>query len=240
MFGAKQGILDFDGGRLFAANNKTLAQVDIYLCTSGIFHLVDKLRATGVRFNHVSTSEEPKNLGFYCHTILKDYMGDYDYYCHMDDDVHLQDPFFFNKLRWFNQNVGNEFVLQPNRFEISANGPLGKLYVDGTLNSSWTTPHRDLSRLEDIELRFLDEDIRFCAAKNPHSAGFFLNQEQFRTWSSRPYFLDRDSSLIGPIESAASLGILKCFKLYKAAPERANFLEIFHADARYIDRVSSP
>jgi hypothetical protein len=38
-------------------------------------------------------------------------------------------------------------------------------------------------------------------------------------------FFDRDTSFIGPLESAATLGIMRAFRIYKPAPEHAAFLE---------------
>ena len=54
------------------------------------------------------------------------------------------------------------------------------------------------------------------------------------SWASKPYFLDRDISFAGPLESAATLGIMKTFRVYKPAPASAGFFEIRHANARYL------
>ncbi|MEM9771051.1 MAG: hypothetical protein AAF889_05555 [Cyanobacteria bacterium P01_D01_bin.73] len=48
------------------------------------------------------------------------------------------------------------------------------------------------------------------------------------SWSRKIFFLDRDIRFIGPLESAASLGLMKAFRIYRAAPENANFLELQH------------
>jgi hypothetical protein len=47
-------------------------------------------------------------------------------------------------------------------------------------------------------------------------------------WANQTYFLDRDISFVGPLESAATLGIMKTFRIYKTSPEQASFLEIQH------------
>ena len=49
-----------------------------------------------------------------------------------------------------------------------------------------------------------------------------------------PYFGDEDSSFAGPLESAASLGIIKTFRQYKPSPANAGFLELEHLHARYL------
>jgi hypothetical protein len=53
-------------------------------------------------------------------------------------------------------------------------------------------------------------------------------------WANQPHFLDRDTSFIGPLESAATLGIMKTFRIYKTAPNQANFLEIQHFGTAFV------
>ena len=47
-------------------------------------------------------------------------------------------------------------------------------------------------------------------------------------------FLDGDCSFAGPLESAASLGVMKNFRIYKPAYANAGFLEIRHLHNRYL------
>ena len=58
-------------------------------------------------------------------------------------------------------------------------------------------------------------------------------------WASQPHFLDRDIRFIGPLESAATLGIVKTFRVYKTAPEQASFLEIQHFGAKFLNLVGN-
>jgi hypothetical protein len=233
----QQGIFDGLHKCVYPANQRGPSKVTIFLCTSKNFHLLDQLNDGKIQFNAISCETDPKYLGFVCHSIMRDFRGRFDYYCYMEDDLIIRDPFFFNKLKWFNQKTGNDYILQPNRYEISDKNVIEKLYVDGSMPEYWTKPHRDLSLLKDIYLEYLDLTVKFHASQNPHSGCFFLNKEQFETWSSSPYFLDGDISLVGPMESAATLGILKCFKPYKSSPEYADFFEILHGDTRYADKL---
>ncbi len=45
--------------------------------------------------------------------------------------------------------------------------------------------------------------------------------------------MDRSDKFIGPQESAASLGIMRTFMVYKPAGEYARFLEIMHAGTAF-------
>jgi hypothetical protein len=74
-------------------------------------------------------------------------------------------------------------------------------------------------------------------ALNPHSGCFFLTAAQMKRWAESAHFLDRDTRFIGPLESAATLGIMRTFKVYKPARNSANFFEIEHRDDAFIRMV---
>ena len=57
------------------------------------------------------------------------------------------------------------------------------------------------------------------------------------TWARQPYFLDRDTRFVGPLESAATLGIMRTFRVYKAAVESAGFLEIEHFGTSFLGQL---
>ncbi|MNC93925.1 hypothetical protein D3C83_106610 [compost metagenome] len=62
-----------------------------------------------------------------------------------------------------------------------------------------------------------------------------------QSWAQRPEFLNRDTSFAGPLESAATLGIMRFFRAYKPARENAGFLEVRHMDNRYLGvRIKAP
>jgi hypothetical protein len=56
-------------------------------------------------------------------------------------------------------------------------------------------------------------------------------------WARQPYFLDRDVSFVGPLESAATLGIMRTFRVYKPAAESASFLEIEHFGTAFLSMI---
>ena len=80
--------------------------------------------------------------------------------------------------------------------------------------------------------------VAFRRTLNPHSGCFFLNAAQMEHWARQPYFLNRDTSFIGPLESAATLGIMRTFRVYKPVPEHASFLEIQHWGDGWIRRLA--
>ena len=206
-------------------------EIDIIICTTGKLHVLEDLNVPSVYYQHHSTKCEPMFLGFECHAVLRECLGNYNYYCYLEDDLIVGDSWFFQKLAWFNSCVNEGAVLQPNRFELTQVGELKKVYID---------PERDCAsgRIAGFAHNFHDNvtltgkvmgySLQFRRAGNPHSGCFFLTQGQMERWAKTDYFLDRDTRFFGPLESAASLGLMRTFRVYKPAPQNASFLEIQH------------
>jgi hypothetical protein len=238
-FSEAQGLIDGLQNRIHAANPDLAARITIALCTTGDSHLVARLAGCG--FDHVATQADPRLLGFECHKVLRGGLGQYDYFAYLEDDLRIADALFFTKLAWFNAQFGDAAVLQPNRFEQVAEPAPYKLYIDGN-------PH---DRRSGAGLQRIDEQRRMSApvfggqiafqrVDNPHSGCFFLNAAQLARWASEPDFAVPSTAFCGPLESAATLGIMRHFRVYKPARENAAFLEIEHLDPRYLGRRLTP
>ncbi len=143
----------------------------------------------------------------------------------------------FVKLGWFNDQLGAGVLLQPNRYEVGPLGLVHKAYIDGDLADEVTAPFQDLAEAPEATGRLLGRTVTFRRAKNPHAGCFFLNERQMRAWAERPDFLDRDTSFVGPLESAATLGVMRAFRVYKTAPEDASFLEIEHHGTSFLGQL---
>ncbi|WP_338442067.1 hypothetical protein VZH09_02955 [Synechococcus elongatus IITB7] len=199
-----------------------IQQLDIVICTTQSFHILDQLAHPPSSYTHHSTLCQPKLLGFECHKVLQSYLDQYDYYCYLEDDIIIHDSLFFKKLQWLNKNLGTQKLVQPNRYEISTNnqGKTIKHYIDFI--------YKKESQVNSFLGVLMNEKVRFVKALNPHSGCFFLTNEQMRYWSSQPHFLDMDTSYFGPLESAATLGLLKTFQIFKVAYEDSYFFEVQH------------
>jgi len=233
-FGVEQRVLSIAQRAALPANQSARHDVRIIVCTTRGHHLVERLLVPQHLIEHRPTDVEPLLLGFECQAVLRDQLGFFEYFCYLEDDLLLRDPQHFLKLLWFTRQAGTDCLLQPNRYEAASNGPCHKLYVDGDLLPRVVAPFRDLSQLPEFNGTVMGTPIRFIPARNPHSGCYFLSAEQMAHWSRQPHFLDRDTSFVGPLESAATLGILKTFKIYKPAPENASFLEVQHYGTRFM------
>ena len=235
--GRSQVVLDIQHKVAYPVHRPHARQLDIVICTTRGRHLLTQLNFPTQLYTHHETQAEPMLLGFECQAVLRDRRGQYDYYGFLEDDLILHDPWFFSKLAWFNKQVGSASLLQPNRFESSPYGVVQKVYVDGNIRPQATARFQNVQEQPEIAGKVLETQVRFVRALNPHSGCYFLNAEQMAHWARQPYFLDRDTGFVGPLESAATLGIMKTFRVYKPAPECAGFFEIQHFGTEFLNMV---
>jgi len=234
-----QAVMYSDVGRvvLRAPDGGRSHTLDIVVVTTGGRHLLDGLGLPGGLFNHREVVTDPLTLGFACHEVLAENLGRYDYYCFMEDDLVITDQGFFDKLTWFNEKFGAESVLFPNRYETLLSAPCKKLYIDRATLENLPEQSASPDDRRAIHEAFLARPLVLKRPSNPHSGCFFLNEAQFRTWREQPYFLDRNAGFVGPLESAATLGVMRTFKIYKPWDDWPGFLEIHHACNRYLGRT---
>ncbi|HEY9809282.1 MAG TPA: hypothetical protein V6D13_08065 [Halomicronema sp.] len=234
LYGRSQGLIDIGLRLAVPANQSQSHDIDIIVCTTQNYHLLNQVALQSHLYTHNRTSVEPMLLGFECQAVLRDNLGRYDYFCFLEDDLILHDPWFFVKLGWFSKQVGNLNLLQPNRYEVSPVGMMSKVYIDGDLLPRVTERFQNVQDQPQLMGKVMDMPVVFRRALNPHSGCYFLNAEQMQYWVDQPYFLDRDTSFIGPLESAATLGVMRSFRIYKPAPEHASFLEIQHFGSAFL------
>ncbi len=209
-------------------------QLVVILCTSGDLHLAESL-PPGLALHH-NTDVPPRMLGFECHRLLRGNLGRFDWFGYLEDDIELADSLFFDKIAWFNARFGPGAMLQPNRFEVS-DGPMSKLYVDGEMiDDTITAAFQDITVRPQLSAEAFGRHWAFRRMANPHSGCFFADSAQMAVLAAHPDFATYQDAFYGPLESAASLVPMRCFAMYKPAPENAAFLEVCHLDRRILDR----
>ncbi|MDZ4737461.1 MAG: hypothetical protein SGJ07_14040 [Rhodospirillaceae bacterium] len=234
-FGRRQGLLNPAARLLDDTNHQMGATLKVTICTTKGEHLIADL--PGHLFTEHATDAEPMLLGYECHDVLRQSLGKFDYYCYLEDDIEVVDPWFFRKLDWFSAKASNKALLQPNRFERTHLDRVHKLYIDCNLRKpELSAKFQDMSVRPQIKASMLGAPLMFQRINNPHAGCFFLNAVQMEAWSKQPYFMDRSADFGGPLESAATLGIMRCFNIYKPSRENADFLEVTHLHHRYIGR----
>jgi hypothetical protein len=235
IFGKSQCMIDIHKKIAVAVNHDLSNTMDVVVSTTDNKHILEHLNIPKTYYHrHQVSLENPKNLGFECQKILKSNLGSYDFYCFMEDDLIINDAWFFEKIKWFNTLIGHNNLLQPNRFESSPGGTMLKAYIDGDIHPEATARFQNTKDSPTLNGTFLTRQTSFQRALNPHSGCFFLNQSQMAHWAKQDYFMDMDTSFISPLESSASLGIMKTFRVYKPSPVNACFLEIQHFGDQFL------
>ena len=126
-FGGPQVIIDISRREAKEANTRfAAAKLEVVVCTTRGQHLLSRVPLHQSALWHQPTDAEPPLLGFECHAALYERLGDYDFYCYLEDDLIIRDPWFFAKLNWFHGQVGPGAVLLPNRYEVAAAASHGK------------------------------------------------------------------------------------------------------------------
>lgn len=236
-FGHLQQQIQLASRQAIPVNRMNTHDITIIVCTTQERHLLSQLPIPKGLWVHRVTNAEPALVGFECRSVLGENLGGYDYYGYMEDDLILDDSLFFQKLEWLNRAFGNGVLVQPNRFEISTIGGVLKVYIDGDLRPDITGPYRSKDSPRFLKTHFGGKEVVFEHTLNPHSGSYFLNREQMTIWSNQPHFYDRDTSFIGPLESAATLGVLKTFPIYKPVSQMASFLEIRHYGTAFLSLI---
>lgn len=218
--------------------NTAAEELKVVVCTSGDCHALSHVPAH--LFVQHAVEGDPRYLGYACHEVLAQHASDYDFLCYLEDDLLVIDPAILVKARWFVERFGEDTVLQPQRFEAGDVGVPVKLYIDGALSAHVRTgTFQDVGDQSTLRAHELGRDLAFIRFENPHAGCFFLTSAQMRRWMNEPYFLDRSAAWVGPLESAATLGLMRAFRVYKPALGNAAFLEVEHLDHRHVNRIPS-
>lgn len=221
--------------RNLPANGQHRWSVDIVVCGLEGFNVVDLLGLPRGLFRFEAVRCHPMMIGFECHRVLAENAGRYDVYGYMEDDLAIEDPLFFDKVTWFAEATGSRNVLLPHRYEFDLYDAHGKYYIDADFDIDGLVYP---PTMPELSAPFLGGTVHFRMARNPHSGCFFLTGEQMQAWMASGNFLDRDISWVGPLEAAATLGMIKNFKVFKPAVGNAAFLELRHPGTRLTKALS--
>ena len=229
--GPLQGLLNIAALQVQNANQAVRHVIDVKVITDGEHHVLDRLDPAyaGV-FEQINTGPPTgRHLGFEAQKYLASQLeAGYDLYAYMEDDLIIHDPLFFQKIAWFAQVKGPEAVLLPHRMELwHEPGFIDRFYIDGPID---TAVLRDVipDPQPSMAAAIPGGEVQFESPLNPHAGCFVLTQAQLEHWSGQPHWQDGDCSYVSPLESAATLGLVKTFQLYKTSYSQASWLELQH------------
>lgn len=240
--GLQQSFLHMADRAVYPANNDLRAEITLRVVTDGEHHVLDRLpEAFGDCFDEVITQPaHGKLLGFEAQKHLAQGLeGDFDWFGYLEDDLLIHDPCFFTKLCWFEQWMGPEAVLLPQRVEFPDRpDKVDRFYIDGPID-----PEERVRLVAPGPVLMLDGPggrVAVEPALNPHAGCFFLSRRQMQHWVEQPHWQDGDVSFISPLESAATLGLAKTFALFKPCLSMAGWLEVQHYGTSFHSLIVEP
>jgi hypothetical protein len=229
--GTRQAQLSIAAMQAQPANQALQHQIEVKVITDGEHHVLDRVAPS---YKHlfqmvVARPSTAKHLGFEAQQFLASRLDQgYDLYGYMEDDLIIQDPWFFRKIEWFSRQLGDDCLLLPHRYELNAQPhAVDRFYIDGPMHE------QELQQVIPNPSPPLAADwpggrLFFESPSNPHAGCFFLTPQQLNYWIQQPCWQDGDCSWVSPLESAATLGIAKTFRLFKPAMRQASWLELQH------------
>jgi len=241
--GQNQSLLDIASRSVGSCNELLRNEITICLITDGDHHVVDHLsKHFDGSFKFIAAQPStPRHLGFEAQRFLEQCLdGEYDLYGYMEDDLVIHDPLFFPKIFSFQYEFGMDKLLLPHRieFEVTPN-IVDRFYIDGPIHSTELAKVIP-SSLPALRFRCLGHDLNFVSPSNPHAGCFFLTHDQLQHWVEHETWQDVDDSWVSPLESAATLGISKVFKIYKPSFECASWLELQHWGQSFLCKLRVP
>lgn len=237
LFGPQAGVLNHMQRRVDPVADGA-GELTIRICVCENAHVLEELRDLAGGFEVVICQpQQPLLLGFECHRALQQRHADFDYSVYLEDDILITDADFFLKLQLFNRSFGDDYLLMPNRLETSENlAHLRRFYIDGDYNPRATEQWRRSGGIR-LSLSHLGEAVQFEQPFNLHSGCFFLNRNQAERYFASEHWRQIDTSFHGPLESAATLGMMKTFQLMKPSLGNARFLTVEHAGRNFMGLV---
>ena len=144
----------------------------------------------------------------------------YDIVGYMEDDISIEDEYFFEKLKCIHNDIPKEYAIIPHRCEKIEN--IGEVILSGDPDGGRPDLFWDTG--EKLAYKWPTGTITFYRATNPHSGCFFLSKEQAKIvrdhWEEQEW--KSSFQLSGPLEQAASGRLLSILKVMKPVPEITN------------------
>ena len=171
--------------------------------------------------------ENPKLLPIAARNWLINTEEEYKLYAYMEDDIVINDPFFFDKQLWFLEKTDHKAVLMPHRFEQNIEGEVAQFLVDGPLNSSFIEQfYMPMENFAHGKWDPNEKELWFDRHANPHSGCFTISHTQKNFLKQKPL---RDNGFVTPLETAATLTVMEHFPVLKPSIRNHDFLLVEHA-----------
>ncbi len=219
------------------------AALDIFLITNGDKHLVNQLGCAPSLYKQMPATGEAPWLGLAAHKLIQQMLGRYDWYCYLEDDTIIEDPLFFEKLRFANaaleKQLGLETLLQPARYETVVDVATHALPAPRKLYLDWECKGMPDFTGPDVGIDMLGRTWTLEPARHPHAGCFFLDQRRAELFARSKYCGEVVEQWGLPGDTTATLAVWRTFRLYKPRSDSLAFLEVRHARPAMLGKLRS-
>ena len=212
--------------RKLETNNGVEMTINVY--TNSQYSLANILpKTSNINIKNIET-EDLTSIPMLASQNVLENAENFDVVGYMEDDLAIYDRDFFSKIVYIDKIVNDSYAFIPHRCETIDN------YEDVILSGDPDGGRSDLfwDTGENISIPWIDKNIKFYRATNPHSGCYFLTSRQARIvrnhWLSKNW--RPDFQLSGPLEQAGSGMLLPAVKIMKPVPNDYRFLMINHLD----------
>ena len=205
--------------------------LDIHMMTDGVNVIRPVLNLFEESINvHAVELDNSRHLPLKARDHLLQHGASYDLCLYLEDDLIIRDSEFLNKQHWLIQRSDHRAVLMPHRTEWVPGGKGQRLLVDGPLRPAFIrtfcTPTANAARG-----RFREREVVFDQTDNPHSGLFCISGTQARQLATLEQPTD---GFVSPLETAATLTVLRHYMVLKPSWNDRDFLWIEHGHPSFL------
>lgn len=212
--------------RRIDTTNKIDLEIQIY--TNMHTSLVEGLpQNKKLKIHNIETDQNLRIPGIASQKLLEQ-CEEYDILSYMEDDILIEDPEFFSKIKYFHEILPQEYTILPHRCEHINGG--GDVILSGDPDGGRADLFWDTK--ETIGINWPTAMKTMYRATNPHSGCFFISRAQAKnileSWQKRNWQCSFELS--GPLEQAGSGRLLEYLKIMKPIPSEYKFFMVRHLD----------
>lgn len=218
--------IDYLSNEIHARSNEAI-RIEILVCTDGR-HQLDEILNHYDQYieRRIIDVDDPRLLPLAARDELISHSKiEADLYTYLEDDIIIHDSSYFHKQDWFLRKTNDQLSLMPHRYESINRQGIRSLLVDGPLDAGFIS--KFASPQENVASGLFRgiEQVSFDIANNPHSGTFTLSKKQALQLQKESL---PTSGFVGPLETAATLTVLKFFPVLKPSKEYRSFLMVEH------------
>lgn len=215
--------------------------LDIFLITNGDKHLLGQLGCASSLYKQVAATGDPPWLGLAAHKLIQQTLGRYDWYCYLEDDTLIEDPLFFEKLRFahaaLEKQLGLETLLQPARYETVLDASQHALPAPRKVYLDWECAGMPDFTGPEVGVEMLGRTWTLEPARHPHAGCFFLDARRAELFARSKYCGSSEEQWVLPGDTTATLAVWRTFKLYKPRRDSLAYLEVRHLRPAMLDKL---